>query len=104
MLCHEVDYQIIGDDIQAVEVELDPGETVIAEAGAMNYMEQGIDFQTTMGDGSRASQSFASEWPEGVPAGEFLTLSADEDVCAIGVDDTVTCWGVGADQPPPGFP
>ena len=38
MQSHEVDYEIIGDDIQVVEVELDPGETVIAEAGAMNYM------------------------------------------------------------------
>ena len=44
MQCHEVDYEIFGDDMQAVEVELDPGETVIAEAGAMNWMEQGIEF------------------------------------------------------------
>ncbi|MFW6145846.1 MAG: AIM24 family protein [Planctomycetota bacterium] len=41
---HEVDYRIIGDEMQAVEVELDPGETVVAEAGAMNYMEDGIAF------------------------------------------------------------
>src|SRR5210317_1028455 len=40
--CHEVDYEIHGDDMQIVEVELDPGETVVAEAGAMNYMEDGI--------------------------------------------------------------
>ena len=53
MRCHEVDYQIIGDDIQIVEVELDPGETVIAEAGAMNYMEDGITFEAKMGDGSK---------------------------------------------------
>ena len=39
MRCHEVDYEILGDDMQMVEVELDPGETVIAEAGAMNYNE-----------------------------------------------------------------
>lgn len=55
MKCHEVDYTIIGNDIQMVEVELDPGETVIAEAGAMNYMEDGIVFETKMGDGSEAS-------------------------------------------------
>ena len=36
MKCHKVDYKVIGDDIQIVEVELDPGETVIAEAGVMN--------------------------------------------------------------------
>ena len=55
MKCHEVDYQIMGDDLQIVEVELDPGETVIAEAGAMNYMEDGISFEAKMGDGSKAS-------------------------------------------------
>ena len=50
--CHEVEYKLIGDDIQVVEVILDPGETVIAEAGAMNYMEDGISFEANMGDGS----------------------------------------------------
>jgi uncharacterized protein (AIM24 family) len=44
MKCHEVDFQIVGDDMQMVIVELDPGETVIAEAGAMNYMEDNIVF------------------------------------------------------------
>ncbi len=52
MNSHEVDYEIYGNDLQAVEVELDPGETVIAEAGAMNWMEEGITFQAKMGDGS----------------------------------------------------
>lgn len=52
MKCHEVDYEIIGDDMQLVEVELDPNETVIAEAGAMNYMEDGIEFTAKLGDGS----------------------------------------------------
>ena len=45
MKCHEVDYHIIGHEIQLVEVELDPGESVIAEAGAMNYFEDGITFE-----------------------------------------------------------
>ncbi len=53
MQCHEVDYEIFGDDMQIVEIELDPQETVIAEAGAMNYMEQDITFETKMGDGSK---------------------------------------------------
>jgi uncharacterized protein (TIGR00266 family) len=53
MQCHEVDYEIFGDDMQIVEIELDPRETVIAEAGAMNYMEQNITFETKMGDGSK---------------------------------------------------
>jgi len=56
MRCHEVDYRILGESMQIVEVELDPGETVIAEAGAMNYMEEGISFETRMGDGSEAEQ------------------------------------------------
>jgi len=53
MKSHEVDYEIIGEDIQVVEVELDPGEAVIAEAGVMNYMEEGITFKARMGDGSQ---------------------------------------------------
>ena len=53
MRSHEVDYEIHGADLQLVEVTLDPGETVIAEAGAMNYMEDGIHYETRMGDGSQ---------------------------------------------------
>lgn len=52
MKSHEIDYEIIGDDIQLIEIELDPQETVIAEAGAMNYLEEGISFEAKMGDGS----------------------------------------------------
>ncbi|HDD24884.1 MAG TPA: TIGR00266 family protein [Chloroflexi bacterium] len=58
MKSHEVDYQIFGDDLQFVEIELDPGETVIAEAGMMMYMEDGIGFETKMGDGSKPSAGF----------------------------------------------
>jgi len=58
MRSHEVDYEIIGDDIQIVEIELDPGETVIAEAGAMNYMDDGISFEAKMGDGSQPESGF----------------------------------------------
>ena len=53
MRCHEVDYEIVGDDLQMVKVELDPRETVIAEAGAMTYMEEDIAFEARMGDGSQ---------------------------------------------------
>jgi uncharacterized protein (TIGR00266 family) len=56
MVSHELDYKIFGDDIQFVEVELDPGETVIAEAGTMVYMEQGITFEARMGDGTSPEQ------------------------------------------------
>lgn len=50
---HEIDYRIFGEEMQCVEVELDPGETVIAEAGAFMYMDEGIRMQTIFGDGSR---------------------------------------------------
>ncbi|MBK8290196.1 MAG: TIGR00266 family protein [Flammeovirgaceae bacterium] len=53
---HVIDYQIKGESIQIVEVELDPMETVIAEAGAMLFMEDGIQFETKMGDGSNPNQ------------------------------------------------
>jgi len=56
MQCHRVDYEILGSDMQIVEVELDPGETVVAEAGAMNYMGEGITFEAKMGDGSNADE------------------------------------------------
>ncbi|NQV31960.1 MAG: TIGR00266 family protein [Phycisphaeraceae bacterium] len=56
MQCHEIDYDIIGHDLQIVEIELDPRETVVAEAGAMNYMDEGISFEAKMGDGSNPSE------------------------------------------------
>jgi len=49
-----IDYEIFGDDMQMVEIVLDPGESVIAEAGAMNYMEAAIKMETVFGDGSGA--------------------------------------------------
>jgi uncharacterized protein (TIGR00266 family) len=58
MKAHVVDYQVVGDDLQFVEVELDPSETVIAEAGMMMYMEDGIGFETKMGDGSKPKAGF----------------------------------------------
>lgn len=58
MKCHEVDYEIFGDDMQVVEVELDKDEVVIAEAGAMNWMEEGITYEAKMGDGTEADTGF----------------------------------------------
>ena len=49
-----IDYEIFGDDMQLVEIELDPGESVLAEAGAMNYMDSRIKMETIFGDGSGA--------------------------------------------------
>src|SRR5262245_5550164 len=55
---HEIDYKIFGDDMQYVEVELDPMEATVAEAGGMMYMEQGIEMETIFGDGSQQSSGF----------------------------------------------
>ncbi|WP_026695794.1 TIGR00266 family protein [Peribacillus kribbensis] len=48
---HEIDFKIYGDDMQFVEVELDPGETVVAEAGSLMMMEDGIQMETIFGSG-----------------------------------------------------
>ena len=54
---HEIDFKIVGEDIQFVEVELDPGESVVAEAGGMMYMTAGVEMETIFGDGSAQQQS-----------------------------------------------
>src|ERR671921_2463751 len=55
---HEIDYKIFGDDMQFVEVELDPNEATVAEAGGMMYMEDGIEMETIFGDGSQQQSGF----------------------------------------------
>lgn len=55
---HEIDYKIHGDDMQFVEVELDPNEAALAEAGGMMYMDDGIEMQTIFGDGSENNSGF----------------------------------------------
>ncbi len=54
---HEIDHKIQGEDLQFVEIELDPGESVVAEAGALMYMTGGIQMETIFGDGSGQGQS-----------------------------------------------
>src|SRR5438034_682347 len=55
---HEVDYKIYVDDMQYVEVELDPMEAAVAEAGGMMYMDDGIEMETIFGDGSQQNNGF----------------------------------------------
>jgi uncharacterized protein (TIGR00266 family) len=55
---HEIDYRIFGDDLQYVEVELDPNEATVAEAGGMMYMDDGIEMETIFGDGSQKQSGF----------------------------------------------
>jgi len=57
MNSHEIDYSIQGDDMQIVTIGLDPHETVVAEAGSMNWMDRGISFEAKMGDGSQPDKS-----------------------------------------------
>ena len=55
---HEIDYQVFGDDMQFVEIELDPSEAVVAEAGGMMFMDDGIEMETIFGDGSQQNSGF----------------------------------------------
>ncbi len=62
MQSHEIDYEIIGNDIQVVEVELDRNETIVAEAGAMNWMEDDITFEAKMGDGTSGNDGLMGKF------------------------------------------
>jgi uncharacterized protein (TIGR00266 family) len=78
MTSHEVDYEIFGDDMQTVEIELDPDEVLIAEAGAMNWMTDGITFDAKLGDGSNPDSGFFGRlWEAGKRAltGESLFMT-----------------------------
>ena len=78
MQSHEIDYKISGHDVQLVEVELDPNETVIAEAGAMLYMDEGISFEARMGDGSEPNEGIFGKLMKGASrliTGESLFLT-----------------------------
>ena len=57
-VCHEIDFEIMGADMQIVEITLDPQETVISETGALNYMDEGIQMEARLGDGSPANSGF----------------------------------------------
>ena len=50
---HDIDFKIYGEELQFVEIELDPGETAVAESGAFMMMDDGIEMQTIFGDGSQ---------------------------------------------------
>jgi len=55
---HDIDYKIFGDDMQYVEIDLDPNEATVAEAGGMMYMDDGIEMETVFGDGSQQQGGF----------------------------------------------
>lgn len=79
MNSHEIDYKIYGDDMQFVEIELDPRETVVAEAGAMMMMTQSIQMETIFGDGSSNNSSIMDKLfgaGKRVLTGESLFMTA----------------------------
>ncbi|MEW6304970.1 MAG: TIGR00266 family protein [Verrucomicrobiota bacterium] len=55
---HEIDYKLYGEEMQFVEIELDPMEAAIAEAGGMMFMDDGIEMETIFGDGSQQNSGF----------------------------------------------
>ena len=55
---HDIDYKIYGEEMQYVEVELDPSETAVAESGAFMMMDDGVEMQTIFGDGSQQNKGF----------------------------------------------
>ncbi len=77
---HEIDYEIIGSEMQCVEIELDPQESVIAEPGAFMYMDDGIEMETIFGDGSsRQGNGFMDKlWGAGkrLLTGESMFMTA----------------------------
>lgn len=76
MRSHEVDFKLYGDDMQFVEIELDPKETVVAEAGAMMMMDQDITMETIFGDGSKNGGSKLFGAAKRMLTGESLFMTA----------------------------
>lgn len=75
---HEIDCRIIGEEMQCVEVEPDPQEAAIAEAGSLMYMDQAIEMKTIFGDGGSAGQSISDKFLSAgkrVLTGESLFLT-----------------------------
>ena len=76
---HEIDYRIFGEEMQCVEIELDPEETAIAESGAFMMMDDGIQMQTIFGDGTGQRQGFLGKLMSAgkrVLTGESLFMTA----------------------------
>jgi uncharacterized protein (TIGR00266 family) len=80
---HEIDYKIYGEEMQYVEVELDPGETAVAESGAFMMMDDGVQMETIFGDGSKANTGFFGKLMAAgkrVITGESLFMTAFSNV------------------------
>lgn len=76
---HEIDYRVFGEEMQCVEIELDPQETVMAESGAFMFMDNGIEMETIFGDGSQQNNGFLGKLMSAgkrVLTGESLFMTA----------------------------
>ena len=76
---HEIDYKILGEEMQCVEIELDPNETAIAESGSFMMMEDGIQMETIFGDGTGQEKGFLGKLMSAgkrVLTGESLFMTA----------------------------
>lgn len=83
---HEIDYRVIGDEMQCVEIEMDPHESVIAEAGSLMFMEDDIKMETIFGDGAQKEASFIDKmWSAGkrLLTGESLFMTAYSNVGSL---------------------
>jgi len=83
---HVVDYKIHGDDMQFVEVELDPGEAMVAESGAMMFMEDGVAMEAIFGDGSQQHSGFMGALlgaGKRLLTGESLFMTAYQNQAAV---------------------
>jgi len=76
---HEIDFRIIGEELQCVEIELDPQESVVAEAGSLMYMDDTVEMSTIFGDGSDRDRGILNKFLSAgkrVLTGESLFLTA----------------------------
>jgi uncharacterized protein (TIGR00266 family) len=83
MISHEIDYKIIGSEMQCIEIELDPQESVVAEAGSLMMMDSGIKMETIFGDGRGQQQGFFGKLltaGKRVLTGESLFMTAYTNV------------------------
>ena len=83
---HEIDYIIHGEEMQCVEIELDPQEAVIAEPGSFMMMTDGIQMQTLFGDGNESgfmSKLFSLFSLAGFPAKTFYDIAQVRILCFV---------------------
>ncbi len=82
---HEIDYRLYGEEMQCVEIELDPQETVVAESGSFMMMEDGMQMETIFGDGSRQQGGFFNKLVgagKRLLTGESLFMTAFTNISA----------------------